>query len=252
MVILNEKAEAERIIGKCEIVDSVSTSLTLLSKYYFSLGLNCGEIRNKLEEYLVKIIPEYNPVLWKDTLDNKVKNAGKYPLTSIDGVSVTQNEINKIRALKSIGLERLAFTLLCLAKYQNKKKPENNNWVNLQHKEIFKLANVPTTNYNQAIMLNQLYDYGMIRFGKKITNTNIQVVFGDDTSETSIVIADFRELGREYMNYIDAKKYIRCAECGRLVFAKNNRKKYCDECSLKIQSVQKSLYDKHRRRNSEN
>ena len=159
-------------------------------------------------------------------------------------MSLLWNADEDIRSLKSLRLERLAFTLLCIAKFCNQRNPNNNDWVCRQHKEIFKLAAIPATNMTQALMLNELYEAGMIGLSKKVTNTNIRVLYIDENSKVALAISDFRELGYEYMNYIGKNRYIRCAECGRLVPAKSNNKKYCKNCAAQVQAIQKAEWQK--------
>ena len=153
-----------------------------------------------------------------------------------------------IKNLKSPPLERLAFTLLCLAKFGDKRNINNNGWVCRSHDEIFKIAAVPATIKKQAAMLNSLYRAGLIGFSMKVTNTNIQVLYIQEESYMAIRVSDFRELGHEYMNYLGKHKYIRCAECGRLTKCKGNaRTKYCKNCSVKVnieQTRMRKLQDK--------
>lgn len=247
MIILNEKAEAEKIIATGEFGDSLSDALSLIARYYYSKGLSSKNIYSELDKFMQENVPDYNPVLWKEMLDRKVKKAEKHPLTEIDNVVITKAEIETIRSLKSLRLERLAFTLLCIAKFGNRRNPDSNGWVCRHHKEIFKLAAVPATNMTQALMLNELYEAGMIGLSKKVTNTNIRVLYINDDSEVALAISDFRELGYEYMNYIGKNRYIRCAECGRLVPMKTNNKKYCKNCAAEVQSAQKAEWQRENR-----
>ena len=105
MIILNEKAEAEKIIATGEFGDSLSDALSLIARYYYSKGLSAKNIYSELDKFMQENVPDYNPVLWKDMLDRKVKKAGKHPLTEIDNVVITKAEIETIRSLKSLRLE---------------------------------------------------------------------------------------------------------------------------------------------------
>lgn len=97
MIILNEKAEAERIIATGDLGDSVSDTLTLLARYYYCKGNSAKEIYSELNKFLNENVPDYNPVLWKDMLNKKVKKAGKHPLTDVNNVVITKAEMEKIR-----------------------------------------------------------------------------------------------------------------------------------------------------------
>lgn len=233
MIILNEKKEAERIIACGDLGVKPSQTLALLARYFFwEEHLDGKDLFDRLDEFMRENYYKYKPDAWHETILGKVKKAGKYPLAEIDEVEITQGEIEIINSLKSLRLERLAFTLLCIAKYGNKRNQDNNGWVCRPHNEIFKLASVPVTTKEQAIMLNTLYNLGLIGYSKKITNINIQVLFISEKSHIAFSVSDFRELGNEYMNYMKKHKYIRCCECGRLIKSSpNGRTKYCRECA---------------------
>ena len=78
MIILNEKAEAEKIIATGEFGDSLSDALSLIARYYYSKGLSAKNIYSELDKFMQENVPDYNPVLWKEMLDRKVKKAGKH------------------------------------------------------------------------------------------------------------------------------------------------------------------------------
>lgn len=249
MIILNERKEAEKIIESGNIGNKPSETLGLLARYYYSEGLSGKELYKKLNDFMQTNFPKYNPDAWKSAINSKVKKASKYSLVEISDISITQAEIEIIQSLGSLPLERLAFTLLCLAKFGNQRCENNNGWVCRSDKEIFKLANVSATVQKQAEMLNTLYRSGLIGFSMKITNTNLQVLYIHDDSDEALRVFDFRELGLEYMNYIGKHKYIRCNECGRLIkCVKNARTKYCKDCAAKVNIIK--TYE-NRKKNSQ-
>ena len=80
--------------------------------------------------------PDYNAINWISTIEKYAKRAEKYPLCKCRGIWITRNEITTIENLHDKVLERLAFTLLCLAKFNNFKNPQNNNWVIAMERSI--------------------------------------------------------------------------------------------------------------------
>lgn len=213
------------------ISDKPSETLSILARYYKQKENKSNkDIYNLLNDFMYKYYPNYNPVKWSITLENQVKKSKKYPLLEIDYIPITYNELLVISSLENIRLERLAFTLLCCCKFANMRNESNNNWVNREIKEIFRLARVTVISRKQCEMLHELKCLGLIGTSKKVDNVNINVKFVDCDSDEVIKINDFRELGYEYMSY---KKggYIRCSECGILLKPKNNNQKYCSKCS---------------------
>lgn len=160
------------------------------------------------------------------------KNAGKNKLFEINEVWITKTELARILELRNKDLEKLAFTLLCLAKLNNIKNPKNNNWVNLNAKEIFQLARINCNISERYAKLGRLKELSLIKFPKKNDNLSSQVQFINDKSEKVLSVKDFRELGYEYLAF-KGENFTRCQECGRLV--KNNKyknRKYCTDCAV--------------------
>lgn len=224
---------AEDILSFNVKLKSHSEALKILSKYYYKLGYSRLQIENMLEEYLLKADKDIIIPLWEDTIEKYAKTADKHELVDIDFVPITENELNKISALKNKPLERLAFTLLCIAKFYNIINPNNNNWVNKDDKYIFKIANIQKTCFQQSLMYNDLYRMDYIGYSKIIDNLNINVKYIDDNSPISLKISDYRNLGYQYMRY-RGEHFLECENCGILIKKKSNRQKYCKKCAVKM------------------
>lgn len=229
-IILNEYKRALEILDKHFVGHKPSETLSILARYYrHKEGKKDKEIYDLLNQHMLNYYPNYNPVKWSITLDNQVKKSKKYPLIEIDSVPVTENEIKAIQGLHNIRMERVAFTMLACAKFSNLRNDKNNNWVNREHKEIFKLARSNMTIVKQCEMIHELKELGCVSLSNKVDNLNMKINYIDCESDVVIELTDFRELGYEYMMYTGGM-YIRCEKCGKLIRPKG-RKKYCDECA---------------------
>ena len=228
-IILDERAWAENAIDSlCLGVKPVET-LGRIAKYYFSEGYSKKEIAKMLEEFVIKCDPTASVAKWQEVIDSISKNADRYPLIDINGISITKSEMAAISALKTKMLKRLMFTLLCIAKYGNAINPKNNNWVNCEAKDFFNMANIKTTSVRQSLLINDLWQLGYIGYSNVIDNVNLNVrIVADDEEE--LFITDFRNLGNQYMDYIDGG-YMKCENCGIIVKIHNNKQRYCPECS---------------------
>ncbi len=182
--------------------------------------------------------PRYNPVDWTESLEKYANKAGKYPLCECKGVWITENEIKTINEINDKVLERLAFTLLCLAKFRNFRNSNNNNWINYSNGEIYSMACINTTAFEKDIKYNKLKELGLIEYAKKINNLNIQVLYIDNDSKNKLFVSDFRKLGYEWRLY-KGENYIRCADCSILTKRKNGTTKYCTNCR-KISDIEKT------------
>ena len=129
-IILNECAWAERMIEESSLGDNAYETLCRVAKYYKANGAQKTELRKKLEEFLRRCDPYVSIVLWSDTLEKAVKVGMKYAPVMIEKITVTQPEMETILKLNGIQLQRLAFTLLCIAKYMMAVAPKTDGWVN--------------------------------------------------------------------------------------------------------------------------
>lgn len=240
-IVLNEYEWAERAINNHELGKKPIETLTRVAKYYFENRYSKREVRKLLDTFLVKCDPSASLVHWSDTLDRVAKGVDKFPLIRINGVTITQNELTKIKSLKGKQIRRLAFTLLCVAKYWNNVYNSNNYWVNSSDKEIMRMANINTSIKRQSMMFGELREAGFLRFSKKIDNLNVQVLFAEE-GEPAIHIQDFRNIGYQYLKYY-GEPYFECVNCGLTVKiqepAKGRKQKYCTCCAVELHTRQK-------------
>ena len=216
--------------------------LGIYARYlYHEKGLRQTGIIAELNNFMWHNYPHYNPIDWSASLEKYANKANKYPLCECEGVWITENELKTIDDIQNKVLERLTFTLLCLAKFRNYRNPNNNNWVNCSNGEIYSLACISTSSFDKDIKFNKLRELGLIEYAKKVNNLNIQVLYTDDDSEKKLFISDFRKLGYEWRVY-KGEKYIRCADCEILVRKTSNRKKYCKDCSKNTKKEQNKIY----------
>ena len=242
-IVLNEYDWAERALKDKTLGKKPYETLSRVAKYYTYKNYTRKEVRRLLDEFLLQCEPTASLVTWSDTLDNAAKYAAKYPLIMIEEIIVTKPEMEKIDALPGKQLRRLAFSLLCIAKYLYAVSPNTSYWVGTPDNEIMKMANINTSIKRQSSMFGQLKDAGMIRFSKKIDNLSVQVLFVEE-GETAVRITDFRNLGYQYMKY-HGEPYFECANCGittKIVNPENRnsswKQKYCRECAVEIRTKQ--------------
>lgn len=239
-IVLNEYEWAENAIHNRDLGKKPSETLGRVAKYYLYKNYSKNDTRKKVEEFLVQCDPSASVISWSDSIDRIMKYAQKYPIVMIDHISVTRPELETISSLEGKQLKRLAFTLLCIAKFMNTVSPQNEYWVNTPDNEIMKMANINTSIKRQSMMFSQLKDLGLIRFSKKIDNLSVQVKFVSAGDE-EIRITDFRNLGYQYLKYL-GEPYFECECCG--ITVKNNspnvgrKLKYCADCAAIVKMKQ--------------
>ena len=242
-IVLNELEWAKNTIDGRSLGSKPTETLSRIAKYYFYKGKSKPETRDLLEKFIVECDPYISTVKWSDTLDNVVKYASKRPLLMIKSIAITQPEIEAIRTIKGAQTQRLAFTLLCIAKYNFVAGNNSEYWVSTPDVDIMKMANIKTSIKRQSMMFATLRDMGFIYFSKRVDNLSVRVMFVRDGAN-ALEIKDFRNLGYQYMNYIDnSGKYFVCENCG--ITSKENsserggrKKKYCNDCAVQIRLKQ--------------
>lgn len=240
MIVLNEYEWAERAIAAHELGKKPYETLSRVAKYYYENGYSKREIRQMLDSFLLQCDATASLQKWSGTLDAAVKSIGKLDLVRMDSIDVTKVELSKIKELGGKQIQRLAFTLLCVAKYKDATREKNDHWVNLDDKEISAMANINTTIRRQSAMYTAMRDAGLIQFSKRIDNLSARVLFIQD-GEVMMRITDFRNLGYQYLKYY-GDAYFECQNCGLVV--RSNQKatgrpqKYCPACAIEVKTRQ--------------
>ena len=183
-IVLNEYEWAERAIANHDLGKKPVETLNRVARYYVENQYSKKELRKLLDDFMMQCDPQVSLVHWSNTLDKVAKNAGKYNLIILDEIVVNEEELKHIEMLDGKQVRRLAFTLLCTAKYWDAVSPNNNHWVNTSDKDIMKMANINTSIKRQSLMFSNLRDMGFIRFSKKIDNLNVHVSFIQDRRHT--------------------------------------------------------------------
>lgn len=249
-IVLNEREWAEVAIANRQLGKKPVETLSRVARYYCqSEKYKKREVRAKLEDFLLQCDPGVVLVKWADTIDKIVRAADKYPLIELEGIDITEAELQTVRNLEGKQLQRLAFTLLCVAKYWDATQLKNSGWVNTADKEIMKMANINTSIKRQSLMLHEMKNAGLLRFSKRVDSLNIQVKFIRTNSPVAIHISDFRNLGNQYLLYC-GEPYFQCAHCGLTIKKKSNVHKYCPECAAEMY-IKKSVESVMRKRNNQ-
>jgi len=241
MIVLNEIDWARDALLSNSLGNKPYETLCRIAKYYIHDGYTKQKTRKSLESFIMRCDPKASLPKWSETIDYAIKYAYKHPAVEIDGIQITKKEMETIDALQGKQIRRLAFTLLCLSKYFDTISSNGDHWVNSEDNEIMRMANISTSIKRQSDMFHQLWKLGLIQFSRKVDNTNVRVLFSDDTSKVVLTVNDFRNLGYQYLMYHGDPFFV-CENCG--IVTKINhpgvgrRQKYCPNCAKEIQLQQ--------------
>ena len=166
-----------------------------------------------------------------------INSAKKVCLKRVDHIYITKSELDFIKNLDDIKLEKIAFVLLALAKYHNEVSGEDNNMVYLKLSEVKNMARINMNRIDFEYFYANLYDVGVLQRNTSPVST-IQIVDfvsedPDDEIAFELKEVDYLELAYVYLSWKnDGKGYARCTVCDRLMRqGKTKPRKYCEECA---------------------
>ncbi len=236
--IMNEKAYAESVLDNPRLKKVDGQTVTILAKYFRAEGLGDTKLKAALE----KFIGERDPIMLAKTrtglINKSVRLSKKPPLYDIK-IVITKPEMEIINSLtcppkcgfRADTLRKLAFALLCFAKYEAAKGVKG-GWTRTKKKFIFAAANIKTTVRKQSSLLHQLAycDPPLIELGMKIGYEGIKVLFqreGDD----EVSVDNINEAGLIFEE-LGGKRFVKCEVCGRRVRVTNGRSRFCKDCAV--------------------
>ncbi len=231
-LILNEKEVLDSALNEGRIENKPSVTIEVLAKHYFGIGQNKEQVLSSIDSFMSNNYSGYVFTKWQRSIKriiNSIYRKNDFELIHVDMTNVYEKEINEIRAIKNLNLEKLAFSLLVYAKIFNQINKNKNNWVNADLKEVLNDARINTTRVEGALMVKELYNMDLVRPSKIVDNTNIKVLFADLHGDVAIEVCDFRDIVYYYLKYI-GDVIGNCEVCGRLIRLTSNRQRYCREC----------------------
>ena len=235
-IVLNEHEWARDMIASRSLGKKPFETLCRVARYYLDNQYSKKEVRKMLDTFLLQCDPVASLPKWSDALDYALDRAMKYPAVKIESIPITAEELRLIDKQKGSQARRLAFTLLCLAKYWDIVNPNGDHWVNSRDSDIMRMANISTSVKRQSVLYHQLRESGLIQFSKKVDNTNVRVCF-ISPGEAVIHISDFRNLGYQYLKY-QGDPYFECRGCGITAKfehpEKGKEQRYCRECAAAV------------------
>lgn len=244
-IIMNELEYISKLKEKGNLGENIGYAVGLLAKYYRQQGDDIDVIKQKLEADLRKYEPKINNKLRDMYIANALSHIDNRNLNIVNEIIITKSEMNSVMNITTGGegirvtsLQRLAFTLLCFAKFELA-KGKSEPWVNYDLKYIFKAAKLTGfTKQKNNLCLHELYTKGLIDLNNRVDSLSIKVTFVDKSNnDIALRVGDINYAGDYFWQYMGGK-YIECQNCGKLVPKSNGRSngrlKYCPDCAIMI------------------
>ena len=119
--ILNEIKYAENMVLQGFIHRKYGYELRVLSKYYFSQGFYGNTLIKKIKEFCHANIPDFNEVKYAEMIRKACMYGENNELFVVEPVRITQIEIDRIKSLNDLKVEKVAFVFLVLANISKQK-----------------------------------------------------------------------------------------------------------------------------------
>ena len=249
-VILNESEIIKKALEGDYDKDNITATLNLLLKHYYIEGTTDELLlREKILEYLKNNYKGYKRAKWED-LDYKItrrflniikRNKIDVKIIDVPKIGITKIELETIKNLNDIKLEKIAFIMLVYAKISNITMNNTEGWINKSCSVICKEAKVNLKGVEKERIFNNLYVQKYIEQRKNNSKTNMRICYVNNISELEMVIDDFDGVIYKYLIW-KGEKWKRCCECGKWIKLKtfNSKQKYCKVCSIKVDNLKRN------------
>lgn len=205
-VVINEVEKAKELLENIDkIKENSYQNLLILSKYFkYVLNYQDNKIKKELNLLLEKSVKKYVPREYEEFIEKIIKKTNEQTLFCYEHMPITNNEIKLIKELKDKTLERIMFTLICLAKYFDLINSKNNHWVALDIKAIFYISGLKRTKLDQMKILRRLKELDYIEFSKNIVSNSLRIKAIEklknykDKNENVIYVKEFKNLCKLY------------------------------------------------------
>ena len=232
-MILNEKEYIERVINEGRKKSDNFFVVTKLLCIYYSQEY--GYTKNKVNKKLIEFYEKENnkfPDYYTLDMFNKYsrKHTNQRKLLEVNFIPIYKSEMEIIQELDNKINQRLLFTMMCLARYNNYLRCADYNYTNNDRYKIAKLAAIPGSKDEKMDRFGELIDFGLVSYAKRTLNTKVNCMTDNFDQEIAIKITRIEDIANQYRLYC-GEDYVYCEDCG-LLFRNSSTKpaKKCPAC----------------------
>ena len=241
MLILNEKKYAEDLYnGKNDNVKSVAAKIGYITRYQLYVLNNSDEENyQNTVNWMKKNHTNFDESYYSNLISDAIKRAHKNPFYNVDGIQITQSELDIISSLDNLRAEKVLFVLLCMAKQQSVANDFTNGLVRYSLPALCKDARISVPADEREYILYNIVQQGFLGYPKKNNTQCLIVNFVDNENEPVLNLdeVDCQELAYVYLSWKNnGRGYTRCQKCNTLMRqSKTKPRKYCEECAERVE-----------------
>lgn len=229
-IIFNEIEYCKQLENSEEKITKTKDIMFLIKWYRYN-GLSDDEIKTKL----------YDKVNGLDT--SKISSAFNYcknkTLNMPKEIVIYKEELDEIQKELNYEYQKYLFIVLCLCKYINSEKYKDilfvKNNTETSRQRIYTLSTCKETRDKKPFIGNCLKKDGFI----EIVGLDMwKLLYYRDEGEVALRFIPYETMVYEYRKYI-GENVTRCERCGKWLYKKSNRNKYCKNCANIVYNEQR-------------
>jgi hypothetical protein len=223
--------------------------LTILCEFWTKKGVKFDNLLESMISFCKKWNQQFNYVKSENLLlgvlnsfQKFLKYNDKFEFNS--KIYIFQEEIDEIKKIKDVKLQKIAFIMVCLAKWRcsnideyNKAFIYLNSSSSIKLKDIFAYAKVKATSKEQENSLHELNSIGFINVQLK----PLLKYFIPEIKKSGKIILSFDINDNMIDNWLNIT-LPHCQKCGKPFEKNGNKQKYCKECAKIIKNEQNKAY----------
>lgn len=209
--------------------------LTILGKRWLITGYKLSELKDKIIEYCKMFYSEFSPVKSENLINSVISTleSGEIPDYFNDTeIVLYSNEIERIKRIPNKDSQKVAFIILCLAKWNKSNNIYLNSKSLIKISDIFNLSQLKCSKKSQYAILKELSDNQFINVKMKpLLMCEIPVLQNENSGE-SYKARMSSNIIQVWYDII----YPHCCICGKGFEKKSNSQKYCKKCAIQIKN----------------
>lgn len=237
--IFNEKEYIESIINdrQVDLTNPTNTIRNLARYNFYVLGYKKSKNYNAIVDYMSKNFKDFSEMTYQKAIDGCIRDVDKTPFKNIKCVQITKSELDKISVLDDIKKQKLAFVLLCTAKYRDQYNPDNCHKTDISATDLYKMARVVLSRDQRNTYLHFLVENGLVERHNNSKTKNKKLLFVTEDANDEVILelkeVDFKELAYVYMSWKNnGDGFTKCQRCGITIKQSKTRpRKYCETCA---------------------
>lgn len=238
MLIFDEKQHFENL-GKNGFEKYPNKrDLTCLCSGWISQGAQIKDLKflmsNFCKQWNIKFNYAKNENLLLSVVDSFKNNENNKIRAHINNrILIYNSEIEIIKQLSGKKNQKVAFAILCLAKWRNSNYIYLNDSSSIHLKDVFSLVGLKDTNKNMNLILHSLNEQGFLDVQlKPIMKCFIPCIVKEGEKFLDFEISE-ENVKKNLLEIIGCK----CEYCGNLFERIKNNQKYCAECGKKMNII---------------